>query len=350
MDGPFQERIAALQRALSDDLQDLGAWVELCQLAERMDVAPATLAPPVPKAVQAKLWARALADRGQISCVLPLFGLKLAVGKADSPGRFWTATGRLGEASDHWYDKESGFPLRVERLVDGAPMGFVPAGPFEAFAVESGYEARDSRAQTMPSYYVDLYPVTVARYARFLEAVAIPPPDHWEPQRARPRRPVVWVTWHAAMRYADWVGGRLLGDLGWQKAARGPGAEEFPPGSEGRLRADVRARAARAAALDLWDELLVEVGLAPEAATPYGIHDMCGLVREWCVDEIDGYGSSSLDPAHRVRGSSALEPSADRPYQPGGRLGGDGAGDLGFRVGRPGWEPVYSGRRRVGRI
>src|SRR5699024_3358244 len=56
----------------------------------------------------------------------------------------------------------------------------------------------------VPDFYIDIYPVTNAEYARFLAATGHPPPQHWidgaHPE-GRADHPVVFVTWDDATAY-----------------------------------------------------------------------------------------------------------------------------------------------------
>jgi formylglycine-generating enzyme required for sulfatase activity len=86
--------------------------------------------------------------------------------------------------------------------------------------------------------FVARTPVTNAQYARFVAATGHEPPQHWKgkapPDELRDH-PVVYVSWHDAVAYAEWAGVRLLSEQEWEKAARGidgclyPWGDEFDP-------------------------------------------------------------------------------------------------------------------------
>jgi sulfatase modifying factor 1 len=124
--------------------------------------------------------------------------------------------------------------------------------------------------------------VTVAEYARFLDATGRKPPPVWDDVNfSHPQQPVTAVSWFDAVAYCSWlstVSGshyRLPTEAEWERAARG-GVEGkmFPWGDDPTVS---RAN----------DETRWKTGPEPvKQSEPngYGLFEMCENVHEWCSD------------------------------------------------------------------
>jgi eukaryotic-like serine/threonine-protein kinase len=173
-------------------------------------------------------------------------------------------------------------PARISWPIDGKEMVLVPAGPFILGAARA-YRTQDQPAHevTLPTFYLDRTPVTVAEYLRFAAATGRNPPRLIFPG-PRPldyeQHPITCVSWHDARAYAAWAGKRLPSEAEWEKAASwDPAAgtkRRYPWG-------------------DQWDKRMCNmldtgightspVGIfSPYGDSPYGAADMAGNVFEW---------------------------------------------------------------------
>jgi formylglycine-generating enzyme required for sulfatase activity len=146
------------------------------------------------------------------------------------------------------------------------------------------------------SFLIARYPVTNAQYGLFLEATDREPPPRGRPGRAN--HPVVYVSWHDAVAYCQWLTqelrhmseelptilrerlaeGWVVGlptEAQWEKAARGDeDRREWPWGDEWDQE---RCNSGRNRVFDT-----TPVGIYPAGDSPYGVSGMAGNVLEWC--------------------------------------------------------------------
>ena len=146
--------------------------------------------------------------------------------------------------------RDAGTPPRRGLLVR------VPAGPFLMGLPDDDLLAEDHekprRAVELPAFWVDVYPVTNARFARFVAAGGYDDAGWWSAEgwawreASGVRRPACWgrpgwdgreqpaagVSWYEADAYARWAGRRLPTDAEWEKAARGADGRRYPWGDD----------------------------------------------------------------------------------------------------------------------
>lgn len=162
---------------------------------------------------------------------------------------------------------------------DGMPLALVPAGLFTM----GDDELAPLREVYVDAFYMDTFEVSVAQYAKFLDATGrANAPEDWSDldRRLHGDKPVVNIDWQDANAYCRWVGRRLPTSAEWEKAARGTDARRYPWG-------------ASAPTLDLANfqntspetyDGLAAVGAHPRGRSPYGVEDLAGNAAEWVWD------------------------------------------------------------------
>jgi formylglycine-generating enzyme required for sulfatase activity len=183
---------------------------------------------------------------------------------------------------------------------DSSLMVLIPAGPFLMGLPDNDLLAEDHekpiRSVLLPAYWIDVYPVTNGRFARFLADGGYKRQEWWSVdgwnwlQGADVEAPAQWgqagwdgvdqpvagVSWYEAEAYARWVGRRLPTDAEWEKAARGEDGRRYPWGNEWP--------SAKHANFDMMVGRTSPVGLFPLGVSAHGCHDMAGNVNNWVDD------------------------------------------------------------------
>lgn len=215
----------------------------------------------------------------------------------------------------------------------------VPGGPFIAGAV-----ARDKRATRKEAprqanttdFYIDLYPVTNALYAMYLEDTKAETPEYWDnPQYNQPDQPVIGISYDDAVRFASWLSAqlgvvkRLPTEDEWEKAARGGQDVIYPWGDQSPtdgVRANYNGNGRFHATSP--------VGSFEAGRNAYGLYDMAGNVWQWTsTHRVAGSGSLIVKGGSWMDGPADLRVSNRREVDP-----SKGYVDVGFRLIR---EEIY---------
>ena len=175
-------------------------------------------------------------------------------------------------------------------------MCLIPAGTFVMGSEDGLPNETPVHKIYLNAYYIGKTEVTNAEYYQFWLADGEDNSEHtpisygdefgeWPNiAKTKPNYPVIGVSWHAAVAYAEWSGARLPTEAEWEKAARGTDARRWPWGntfSKHITRTTIHA--------NVWNgkdraHQLAPVGNYPTGASPYGAHDLAGNVWEWVTD------------------------------------------------------------------
>lgn len=222
-------------------------------------------------------------------------------------------------------------------------MILVPGGTFLMGDGHGRPEEAPLRNESCPDFYIDEFPVTVARFRAFVDAAHYRPEGRgWDvfEQSAGDQAPVVNVTWNDAAAYARWAGRRLPTECEWEKAARGPNGNVYPWGNAWS------PRSCNWGDFDpLTNRMGKEDGLEGAGAVGetsgdrswYGLADMGGNVSCWTADWFSPYaGNTAANPNYGevfrvIRGGSWSDRQPEdlrcarrrgmRPHQSGPNVG-----------------------------
>lgn len=202
----------------------------------------------------------------------------------------------------------------ISRASSYEDMARVPAGPFLYGSSEDDKTAweneKPQRRIELPPFFIDLHPVTNAKYCEFLNQTQpdknqvrewINLEDGTSEERCRIGRlengeyvvekgyeghPVTHVTWFGADAYAKWSGKRLPTEQEWEKAARGSDGRTYPWGDE--------FDASRCNTQEGKRKGTTPTGSFPKGISPCGCTDMAGNVWEWTSGCLEWEGKPVL--------------------------------------------------------
>ena len=170
---------------------------------------------------------------------------------------------------------ETGWPRRIRGEIDGKEMACIPAGLFIQGTDRETPDAAPAHPMSLDTYYIDVTEVTIGEFLKFKTALAGKEngPTNSVPLQGNPDLPVVKLSWRDALNYARWAGKELPTEAEWEKAGRGPDANDYPWGNDRVLWHHPR----QLGQID-------PVGSFPHDRSRYGVMDLTGNAREWCSD------------------------------------------------------------------
>ena len=168
--------------------------------------------------------------------------------------------------------------------MDGMVQVYIPEGEF-IMGAEHELKKPDSPKHVvyLDAFWMDRVEVTNAMYLKCLKAKGCTVPvsdniyyDNWIYRN----HPVVYVSWDQANAYCQWAGRRLPTEAEWEKAARGTDGRMYPWGNK-----SPNPRQANFSGTMIQES--VSSFRYPLGASPYGVLNMSGNIREWVADWFD---------------------------------------------------------------
>ena len=172
-------------------------------------------------------------------------------------------------------------------------MVLIPAGEFRMGSNDNDAEDDENPMHIVyvDAFYIDKYEVTNTQYKKFIDANPQWQKDriprkyhdgdylkHWNGNNYPPGKgnhPIVYVSWYAAIAYAQWHGKRLPIEAEWEKAARGGLVDKKYTWGDSL---DTNKA-------NYGENIGGTTAIGTYPANGYDLYDMTGNVWEWCLDE-----------------------------------------------------------------
>ena len=226
-------------------------------------------------------------------------GVSVNIGQATVAGETVTLSGPFSPGNltltITWEDGEQTLTYNVNAPPPPEGMVLIPAGEFQMGSTDEAANDDEQPVHTvaLDAFFMDIYEVTNAQFKAFVEANPqwqkdnIDDQFHWgsylrdwdgnDYPVGKANHPVVFVSWYAAVAYANWAGKRLPTEAEWEYAARGGLAGQTYPWGDTITDADA----------NYGGNVGGTTPVGEYAANDYGLYDMAGNVWEWCLDKYD---------------------------------------------------------------
>ena len=172
---------------------------------------------------------------------------------------------------------EDGLPKRIINEADQSEMILIPEGSFIRGSRNGPENTRPRHKAFLDAFYISQHEVTLKQFLAYEEAIKKEDKRHSvkKPLNAQSPldHPVLGVSLKEADDYAEWAKCSLPTEAQWEKAARGPDGASYAWGDGRAVWSRARER-----------NEIVSVMSWNTDVSYYGLFDMAGNAREWCLD------------------------------------------------------------------
>ena len=208
------------------------------------------------------------------------------------------------------WQKDGGKMVRIPEKFEVVVPAFTKPAVYDEFGdlLEAETVTPETIAKVGDSFFMDSFEVTVGLFKKFLKSSGYTPAEliDWNKvykYSPTDKHPMIYVTWHDATAYAEWVGKRLPTEKEWEYASQGGLIEkEYVWGDDKAVVRDY-ANCDGTEGEDKWEYCAPVGSFKPNG---YGLYDMGGNVWEWCQD---WYNSNKTRRV--LRGGSWNDPSSN---------------------------------------
>ena len=212
-------------------------------------------------------------------------------------------------------DLKNPIGLITELWEEKSCMVLIPAGEFQMGSDIGEADEKPVHTVYVDAFYIDVYPVTNADYKKFIDANPQWRKDNilgvyhdgdylalWEENDypiEKADHPVVYVSWYAAMAYAQWTEKRLPTEAEWEKAARGGLVEKkYPWGNTEDI---------TKAGVQMWESPARTTAVGTYPPNDYGLYDTVGNIWEWCLDGYNAHFYADTPTQNPIGGGVGTE-------------------------------------------
>ncbi|HUG19419.1 MAG TPA: SUMF1/EgtB/PvdO family nonheme iron enzyme [Planctomycetaceae bacterium] len=199
----------------------------------------------------------------------------IPIAPAQASGRFALPKGFKAVSGTEVTDE--GLPKRILNEADDSEMVLIPEGTFLRGSRNGLDNTRPRHKVFLDAYYISLHEVTLKQFAAYEKAVESEQKRRTVKKPLNIRDPInfpaLGVSLKEADDFAQWAKCSLPTEAQWEKAARGPEGAPYAWGEGRPVWSSARDR----------HEILAVMSWRTDVSY-YGLFDMAGNAREWCLD------------------------------------------------------------------